>query len=277
MAAGDQGMVAHMGMHPVRQLHAAAHILVVAPADFHHLVAQDRIGNPSDDAIEQVTVELAGQPAGACGLRPIADLDAEGDHLEGFVLPSVVAVGGRGIAGRETGLDEACRVGPDHELAIARGRILRIGLVLRVHGPGEIAVDEFRDRLLALHRESSAAAAGHVISLYAHKRRLGRLAAEVDRVVIVLRVGARQVALGELLPRVADPASTGHSERLHAACADRFVGGLQQGLGGSLVRVWRVLRHRRPGHQGRDSKEDSQIFSHTMHSSQEAAPRGLPD
>jgi len=44
MAAGDQRMIAHMGVNVERPLHPAAHVAIVAPAGFHHLVAQHGVG-----------------------------------------------------------------------------------------------------------------------------------------------------------------------------------------------------------------------------------------
>src|SRR5205814_9417024 len=133
------------------------------------------------------------------------------------------------------------------ELAI-RGvpRVDRSGLALRVHVPAGVAVDELLEAYLALDREAGAAATRIVVSLNARVLPFGGLAAEVGGEDKVLDVRARQVALGELLTRVAHPACAAIRPRLDAARADRFVGGLQQSLGGGLVWVWLVLRHRRP-------------------------------
>jgi hypothetical protein len=46
-----------------------------------------------------VVVEVAGYPAGALRLWPIADFDRECDDLDGVVLPAEIAVGDRRICG----------------------------------------------------------------------------------------------------------------------------------------------------------------------------------
>ena len=52
-------MIAHMGVNVERHLHAIANVTVVAPTEFNHLVAEDRVGNPADRPFEQVVaVEL---------------------------------------------------------------------------------------------------------------------------------------------------------------------------------------------------------------------------
>ena len=75
------------------------------------------------------------------------------------------------------------------------------GLALRVQVPGDVAVDKLGEVLLALDRESGAAAAGNVVALNAHIVQFRGLAGEVNGEGIALQVRARQVALGELLAR----------------------------------------------------------------------------
>ena len=56
------------------------------------------IGNPGDHPLQHVVViELAGHPAGALRLRPVADLGREGDDFDGAVGPAEIAVGDRRI------------------------------------------------------------------------------------------------------------------------------------------------------------------------------------
>src|SRR5207302_390045 len=136
------------------------------------------------------------------------------------------------------------------------------GLALRVHVPAEVAGGTLVEVLLALDRKSCATAAERIVPLHAHVLPFGGLAAEVSREGKALQVRAVQVALGELLARVAHPAGAGNRPRLDAACADRLVGGLQKALSGGLVWVRLILRHRRPDHQGRYSKQQSQLAFH---------------
>ena len=113
-------MIALVGVDPERHLHAAANVFIIAVADLDHLVAQDGIGNPGDDPLQHVVVvELAGQPARALRLRPIADLGGKCDNLHGLVLPAEIPVGGRRVIGCQARLDEARRIGPNQELTIA--------------------------------------------------------------------------------------------------------------------------------------------------------------
>src|SRR3974390_937294 len=52
-----------MGVSAERKLGAAAHIAVIAVADFDHHVAENQVGNPGDHPLKQVVViELAGHP-----------------------------------------------------------------------------------------------------------------------------------------------------------------------------------------------------------------------
>src|SRR5207247_9331898 len=111
--------------------------------------------------------------------------------------------------------------------------------------------DKLLKALLALDWKAGAAATQWLVSLNAHVFGFGGLAGEVNSRGIALQVRAIQVALGELLARVAHPAGGGDRVGLHVACADRLVSSLQQSLAGNLVRVWRRrLCHRRPDQQG---------------------------
>jgi hypothetical protein len=78
-------------------------------------------------------------------------------------------------------------------------RGLRYGLALRVQIPGVVAADQLSSALLALDR-NSAAAAGRVIPLNANIVYFQGLAAEVSRERPALQVRAWEIALGELLP-----------------------------------------------------------------------------
>jgi hypothetical protein len=114
-------MIAHMSMKMERVLHPIADIAIITPTELDHLVAEDGIGMPGDHPLEHiVVVELAGHPAGALRLRPIADFDCVGDDFEGTVFAAVIPVSGRRIRGRQASLNEADWVGPDAELAIPR-------------------------------------------------------------------------------------------------------------------------------------------------------------
>src|SRR5215471_21587692 len=106
MAAGDQRMIAHMGVRAERRLHPAAHVAVVAIADFHHFVAEDGVGNPGDHPLEQVVIiELASEPAGTLWLWPIADFDVEAHDFDRAVPPRVIPVGYRRIWRLQASLD----------------------------------------------------------------------------------------------------------------------------------------------------------------------------
>src|SRR5262249_1118259 len=120
---------------------------------------------------------------------------------------------------------------------------------------------------LALDRKACSAAADGIIPLSARPLPTARLAGEVDGFDKVLRVRPRQIALGVLLSRIADPASAGSSPAFDEARSHRLVGSLQQGPGGGLVRVRLLLRHCRPNHQGRYSNHHSQLMLHCTHSS----------
>jgi hypothetical protein len=131
---------------------------------------------------------------------------------------------------------------------------------LRVHVPGDVAVDKLGEVLLTLDREAGAAAAGNVVPLRAHIVAFHGLAVVVSGEG-TLRVRAWQVALRELLTRVGSPAGGSNSERLHIARADRLVGGLQQRLRGGLRGVWlALLRDRRHDHRRRCEKQYSVLI-----------------
>src|SRR6516225_1769035 len=180
MTARDQRMIAHMGVKPERELHAAADVSVVAVAKFDHLVAKNGIGYPGDHPLQHVVVvELAGEPAGALWLPPIAHPGRESDDLDGAVFTAEIPGGGRRIRGLQACLDEADRVGPDHELTIP-GDVRRLSnrLTLCIQVPRCVAVDELSGRMLALDRNSAAAARG-VVPLNTHIVPFLGLASEV--------------------------------------------------------------------------------------------------
>src|SRR5262245_52306246 len=193
MTALDQRMIALMGVNAVRHLHAVADVLVIAPAQLDHLVAEHRVGKPGDHPLEHVlVVELAGHPAGALWLRPIADLDRESDDLDRAVLPAEIPVGGCRIVVRQRCLDEARRVKRKPELAIpAVAWVDRGSLALRVHVPAETVVDEFLEALFALDRKAGAAATGDIVPLNAGVLPARGLAGEVDIFAIALQIRAR--------------------------------------------------------------------------------------
>jgi hypothetical protein len=230
-----------MGVNVERVLHAVADVAIVAPAEFDHLVAKHGVGNPGDGPLEHiVVVELAGHPAGALRLRPIADLGREGDDFESAVFTAVIPVGDRRIGGRQASLDEADRVGPKEQLTIpGLQRGLPDRLALRVQVPADVAVGKLSKVLLALDREAGTASAGNVVPLNAHIVVFRRLAIVVNGADPALQVGARQVALGELLARIAHPPRGRKNVGLDFVRADRLVGGLQQVLGGLLRGVLR--------------------------------------
>src|SRR6516225_3710928 len=170
MAAGDQRMIAHMGVSMERELHATAHIAIVGPASFVHFVAHDGVGKPSDRPLEHVVVvEFACQSASALWLRSIADFDRKRDDLDGAVLPGEISVAYHRIRSLQASLDEADRIGPEQKLPIPSdvGR-LPSGLTLGIQVPGDVTVDKLLEARLALDREAGAAATGRVVPLNAH-------------------------------------------------------------------------------------------------------------
>src|SRR5262249_39430164 len=165
-----------------------------------------------------VAVELAGDSAGAFRVWPIADLNRECGNLDAAVLPAEKTGGGRRIVVRQRRLDEGRWGERKPELALRAGTwVDRSRLALRIHVPAEAVVDKLLEGHLALDGETCSAAARGIVPLNARVLPTGRLAGEVNGFGVVLRVRARQVALGELLAWVAHPAGAGSGPALDEA------------------------------------------------------------